>query len=159
MHDDFFSVRLGNVNSSTSGTSANPTTSTSNGNFGLAMDDYGSSLYHSSTGNAYPTYSPTGLLQASYPVGAYGMTHPDSMRLYSSQLKHDFGYKIDRSTRVFISRDFDVTLDSTCDSNWWAINACRRMPMSLHRNSALFVKVNARVCLNIVSLISKSSSV
>ncbi|CAF4493438.1 unnamed protein product, partial [Rotaria magnacalcarata] len=36
-------------------------------------------------------YSPSGLLQTSYPVGPYGVSHADQMRLYNSQLKHDFG--------------------------------------------------------------------
>lgn len=55
------------------------------------MEEYGSSLYHSPSGNAYSSYPTTGLLQATYSVGPYGVTHPDHMRLYSSQLKHDFG--------------------------------------------------------------------
>jgi hypothetical protein len=62
-----------------------------NTNFGLGLDDYGSSLYHPSISNTYSSYSPTGLLQPSYPVGPYNVSHPDHMRLYSSQLKHDFG--------------------------------------------------------------------
>jgi hypothetical protein len=81
----------GNVNGTTSGTNIGATNNSNNPNFGLGIDDYGSSLYHSSAANAYPSYSSTGLLQTSYPVGPYGVSHPDHMRLYSSQLKHDFG--------------------------------------------------------------------
>jgi hypothetical protein len=80
----------GNVNGTASATSAG-TNGNNNGNFGLGIDDYGSSLYHPSAGGAYSSYSPAGLLQTSYSVGPYGVSHPDHMRLYSSQLKHDFG--------------------------------------------------------------------
>ncbi len=75
------------MNGTTSGTN---TGSTNNPNFGLNVDDYGSSLYHPSATNAYSSYSPAGLLQTSYPVGPYGVSHSDHMRLYSSQLKHGF---------------------------------------------------------------------
>ena len=80
--------RSGNVNESNS--TAN-TGGTNPSNFAHGIDDYGSSLYHPSAASAYSSYSPSGLLQTSYPVGPYGVSHPDHMRLYSSQLKHDFG--------------------------------------------------------------------
>ena len=64
---------------------------TNNPNFNLAVDDYGSALYHPSAANGYPSYSSSGLLQTSYGVGHYGVSHSDHMRMYSSQLKHDFG--------------------------------------------------------------------
>ncbi|CAF1670901.1 unnamed protein product [Adineta ricciae] len=82
----------GNINGSSSLTNVGSTNNSNNPNFGLGgVDDYGSSLYHSSAANGYPSYSSTGLLQTTYPVGHYGVSHPDHMRLYSSQLKHDFG--------------------------------------------------------------------
>ncbi|CAF3722888.1 unnamed protein product [Rotaria magnacalcarata] len=81
-----------NVNGTTSATSTSTSgNNSSNSNFGLGVDDYGSSLYHPSANSTYSSYSPTGLLQTSYPVGPYGVAHPDHMRMYSSQLKHDFG--------------------------------------------------------------------
>lgn len=67
------------------------TNSTTNPNFGLTVDDYGSALYHPSAANGYSPYPPAGLLQTSYSVGTYGVSHSDHMRMYSSQLKHDFG--------------------------------------------------------------------
>ena len=63
-----------------------------NPNFGLNIDDYNNTLYHSSANNNYSSYSPTGLLQTSYSVGSYGVPHPDHMRFYPSPLKHDYGY-------------------------------------------------------------------
>ena len=80
----------GNVNGITSATSIG-TSGNNNNNFGLGVDDYGPSLYHPSATSTYSSYSPAGLLQTSYQVGPYGVSHPDHMRLYSSQLKHDFG--------------------------------------------------------------------
>lgn len=80
--------RLGNVNETNS--TAN-TGGTNPSNFAHGIDDYGTSLYHPGAASAYSSYSPAGLLQTSYPVGPYGVSHPDHMRLYSSQLKHDFG--------------------------------------------------------------------
>jgi hypothetical protein len=83
----------GNVNgipsSANAGSNGNVNNNTST--FGLNVDDYGSSLYHPSATSTYPSYSPSSLLQTSYPVGPYGVPHSDHMRLYSSQLKHDFG--------------------------------------------------------------------
>ena len=78
---------IGNVSGTTSSTSGNA----NNNNFGLGIDEYGSSLYHPSATSTYPSYSPTGLLQTSYPVGSYNVSHPDHVRLYSSHFKHDFG--------------------------------------------------------------------
>ncbi len=83
---------LGNVNGTTSGTSTGTSgNNNNNSNFGLGVDDYGPSLYHPSATSTYSSYSPTGLLQTSYSIGPYGVSHPDHMRLYNSQLKHDFG--------------------------------------------------------------------
>ncbi|UJR16224.1 hypothetical protein I4U23_003134 [Adineta vaga] len=82
----------GNINGSSTVTNLGSTNNSNNPNFGLGgVDDYSSSLYHSSAANGYPSYSTTGLLQTTYPVGQYGVSHSDQMRLYSSQLKHDFG--------------------------------------------------------------------
>ncbi|CAF1662220.1 unnamed protein product, partial [Adineta ricciae] len=81
----------GNVNGTTSSTSGVISGNANNNNFGLGIDEYGSSLYHPSATSTYPSYSPTGLLQTSYPVGPYSVSHPDHMRLYSSHFKHDFG--------------------------------------------------------------------
>jgi len=86
-----FFFLLGNVNGTTSGTSTGTSGNNNNSNFGLGVDDYGPPLYHPSANSTYSSYSPTGLLQTSYPVGPYGVSHSDHMRLYSSQLKHDFG--------------------------------------------------------------------
>ncbi|CAF1186292.1 unnamed protein product [Adineta steineri] len=87
-----------------------------NPNFGLGVDDYSSSLYHPSAANPYPSYSSTGLLQTSYPVGPYGVSHSDHMRLYSSQLKHDFGidmrFKLVGNQRV--SPNADVSPSQLC---------------------------------------------
>ena len=69
----------------------NSTNNNNNPNFALTVDDYGSTLYHPSGTNAYSPYSSPGLLQTSYPGGPYGISPSDHMRLYSSQLKHDFG--------------------------------------------------------------------
>lgn len=87
-HSNYGTHQIGNLNGTSSATNAG---STNNPNFALTVDDYSSSLYHPSAANAYSSYSPSGLLQTSYPVGPYGVSHPDHMRLYSSQLKHDFG--------------------------------------------------------------------
>ncbi|CAF4020112.1 unnamed protein product, partial [Rotaria magnacalcarata] len=85
-------------------------------NFGLGIDDYGSSLYHPSATSAYSSYSPSGLLQTSYPVGPYGVSHADQMRLYNSQLKHDFGidmrFKLVGNQRV--SPNADVSPSQLC---------------------------------------------
>jgi len=89
-----FCFLTGNVNGTTSATSTGTSgnnNNNNNNNFGLGVDDYGPSLYHPSATNTYSSYSPTGLLQTSYPVGPYGVSHSDHMRLYNSQLKHDFG--------------------------------------------------------------------
>ena len=80
----------GTLNGATSVNTNGSTNNNNNPNFGLTVDDYGSSIYHPSAANAYSSYSPSGLLQTSYPVGPYGVSHPDPMRLYSSQLKHGF---------------------------------------------------------------------
>ncbi len=82
---------IGNVNGTNSATSTATSGNNNNNNFGLVVDDYSSSLYHPSATSTYSSYSPSGLLQTSYPVGPYGVSHPDHMRLYNSQLKHDFG--------------------------------------------------------------------
>jgi hypothetical protein len=87
---DSFFLLIGNVNGTPSGTSAGTSVNNNNSNFGLGVDDYGSSLYHPSATSTYSSYSPTGLLQTSYPVGPYGVSHQDHMRLYNSQLKHGF---------------------------------------------------------------------
>ena len=62
-----------------------------NDSFGLRVNDYGPSLYYPSTTGTYSSCSPTDILQASYPVAPYGVSHPNHMGLYNSQLKHDFG--------------------------------------------------------------------
>lgn len=80
---------IGNLNGTSSATSTNATNN--NPSFGLGVDDYNPSLYHPSATNAYASYSPTSLLQPSYPVGPYGVSSADQVRLYSSQLKHEFG--------------------------------------------------------------------
>lgn len=68
------------------------TNNNTNPNFGINIEDYNNSLYHASTNNNYSSYSPTGLLQTSYSVGSYGVSHPDHMRFYASPLKPDYGY-------------------------------------------------------------------
>ncbi|CAF0802726.1 unnamed protein product [Adineta steineri] len=106
----------GNINGTTSATSTSSSNNNNNNNFGLGIDDYGASLYHPSATSTYPSYSPTGLLQTSYSVGSYGVSHPDHMRLYSSQLKHDFGidmrFKLVGNQRV--SPNADVSPSQLC---------------------------------------------
>ncbi|CAF1232618.1 unnamed protein product [Rotaria sordida] len=109
----------GNVNGTTSATSTSSTNNNNNNNpnFGLSVDDYGSSLYHPSATSAYSSYSPTGLLQTSYhPVVPYGVSHADQMRLYNSQLKNEFGvdmrFKLVGNQRV--SPNADVSPSQLC---------------------------------------------
>ncbi|CAF2368457.1 unnamed protein product [Rotaria sp. Silwood2] len=108
----------GNINGTTSATSTSSTNNNNNNNpnFGLGVDEYGSPLYHPSAASAYSSYSPTGLLQASYPVVPYGVSHADQMRLYNSQLKNDFGidmrFKLVGNQRV--SPNADVSPSQLC---------------------------------------------
>ncbi|UJR30307.1 hypothetical protein I4U23_017844 [Adineta vaga] len=106
----------GNINGTASSTSTGTSSNTHNNNFGLGIDEYSSSLYHPSATSTYSSYSPTGLLQTSYPVGPYNVSHPDHMRLYSSQFKHDFridmGFKLVGNQRV--SPNADVSPSQLC---------------------------------------------